>query len=153
MTLPDAQRAMLAVFSAREVGPKGSLEEMRAVACCIRERVRGGWHDGSWLVTMEHADEHAAHPWNMGVKLDPNNRSFQRMLSDVDDIYYGQRRHALEGSSGDDVESLEASIAENKLKYWAWTNRPMTQWFKENIARDQTNHPMRAQMGTMMFYE
>lgn len=152
MTLPDVQRALLAVFAAREVGPKGSLEEMRAVACCLRERVRAGWHEGSWLLVMEYADEHAAHVATTAAKLNPNQRSLQRMLSDVDDIYYGQRRHALESGS-DDGESLEASIAEHKLKYWCFLNRPMTPWFKANIARDMKNHPMRAQVGLMMFYE
>lgn len=150
MTYPDVQRAMLAVFAAREVGPRGSLEEMRAIACCLRERVRGGWHDGSWLLTMEYADECAAHPWNMAVKLDPNNRAFQRMLSEVDDIFYGQRGY---GVGGDDVAGLEESIAEHKLKYWCFSNRPVTRWFKEKIAQDAKNHRMMAQMGTMMFYE
>lgn len=151
MTFPDVQRAMLAVFAAREVGPRGSLEEMRAVACCIRERVKAGWYE-NWLLTMENADETAAHPWNLSVKLDPDNRSFQRMLSDVDDIYYSQNRHALE-STDEESFSLEDSIAELKLKYWCFTNRPMTQWFRDNIARDPKNHPMRAQMGLMMFYQ
>lgn len=150
MTITDAQRAMLAIFAAREAGERGSLEQMRAIAFCIRQRVRAGWEDGSWLAVMENSCHHSAHE-RQDFPLDPNNRNLHRMLSDVDSIYYGQQRHGLETSQGD--ETLESSIVEHDLKYWCFLDRPMTEWFKVNIVQDPTNHANLSQMGLMMFYE
>lgn len=150
MTLADAQRAMLALYAVREAGPRGSLEEMRAVACCIRERVRAGWHDGSWMSVLEHAHLESGNTVEEPMRVDPNSRTLQRMLSEVDDIYYAQARHHTEQ---DDGLTVEASIAEHKLKYWCFLNRPMRAWFVDNIVRDPKNHPNRGQMGNMMFYE
>lgn len=160
MTLNDVQRAELALFSARAAGPGASLEQMKAVAYCIRNRVKGGWFDGQWLSVMEHAGSTEANKGQEPWYLDPTDRALQRLIADIDEIYYGggpaggrvqeaapmaAQRFPAEG--GD----LEAAVG--KSFYWVWLNRPFTVWFRQNILERSDIHPLRAQMGLMAFYE
>jgi hypothetical protein len=142
---------MLGIFAAREAGERGSVEQMRAIALCIRQRVRSGWNDASWLAVMESAGDCAAHEPDYDYRLDPNSRTLQMMLREVDDIYFGQQRHGME--SVESNETLESSIVEHNIKFWCFLDRPMTEWFKSNIVQDPRNHPNTAHMGLMMFYE
>jgi hypothetical protein len=41
----------------------------------------------------------------------------------------------------------------NRSCYWAWVNRPFTPWFQANILDEPNEHPLRAQMGLMIFLE
>jgi hypothetical protein len=158
--LNDVQRAYLALFAARAAGQGASLEQMKAIAYCIRNRVKAGWWDGQWLTVMEHAGETEANKPEEPWFLDPNNRALQRLIADIDEIYYGGRpaggarveqapmmaqRYAAEG--GDLEEAIGKSV------YWAWLNRPFTVWFLKNVLEQAHNHPNRAQMGMMAFFE
>lgn len=158
MTLNDVQRAALVLFAARAAGRQGSLEQMKAIAYCIRNRVRAGWFDGQWLTVMENAEDAAGNAPSERVLLDPNNRSLQRLVADVDDIYYGGRdgqratqskpaaqRFAPEG--GD----LEDAIG--KSCYWCKINEPIRPWFKQHIIGQPEEHPNRATMGLMQFFD
>jgi hypothetical protein len=136
------------MFASREVGPRGSLEQMKAICYCLRNRVRAGWHEGSWIAAIEHADEVAAHHPETPSYFDPNSRSIQRLMSEIDDIFYGQRiTNDDEGNGG----GLEDSIG--KQMFWMFLDRPVTEWFVKHIVRDMENHPTHAQMGLMMFFE
>ena len=159
MTFNDVQRAALALFAAREAGQGASLEQMKAIAYCVRNRVKAGWHDGQWLTVMEHGEEAAGNLKAIRAPLDVNNRALQRLISDIDDIYYGApmghpnmvnktstaQRFAAEG--GD----LENAIG--KSCYWCWINQPFTPWFQEHILDRPDEHPNRTQMGLMAFFE
>lgn len=167
MTLNDVQRAELALFAARAAGPGASLEQMKCIAYCIRNRVKQGWHDGQWLTVMEHAEEAAANLAEARIYLDPGNRALQRLIADVDDIYYGS------GSAGDQDTGIKGQSSSARPAtaqkyapqggdlegalgnccYWARLNEPFTAWFRENVLDQPHEHPMRAQMGMMMFYE
>lgn len=148
MTLNDLQRAELVLFAAREVGPKGSLEQMKAVCYCIRNRVRAGWHDGRWITVMEKAHEEAAH-YTEKSAIDIDSRNLQRLMHDVDDIYYSQNTSGDGDGFGSD--GLEHSVGTQK--FWMFLDRPATDWFITNVVRDMENHPSHAQMGLMMFFE
>jgi hypothetical protein len=150
MTLNDLQRAELACFAARAAGPDGCLEQMAAICYCIRNRVRQGWHDGDWLQVLEHADETAANLPGPRVILDANKRSFQRLLQDVDEIYFS-RRDFTHHPSGDPMPALEEAIG--NAVYWAFINQPFTAWFRENVIDDPANHRQKANMGLILFYE
>ena len=165
MTLNDLQRAALALFAVRAAGQGGSLEQMKAIAYCIRNRVKAGWFDGQWVTVIEHAEESAANLSNGAHFLDLNNRALQRLVADIDDIYYGGRGQDV--SFGGRVEQgkapmpaqrytaeggdLEGSLG--KSCYWCWINQPFTPWFQTNILDDPDNHNCRVQMGLMAFFE
>lgn len=147
MTLNDVQRAQLVLFAAREVGPRGSVEQMRAICCCIRNRVRNGWGDGTWMWVLEHHHEVAAHAPST-EPLDPNNRPLQRLMRDVDEIFFGNPPE--EAYAGADIEGAIG----NKHLYWMFLDRPApTPWFLENIVHRQQEHKSTATMGTMIFFQ
>jgi len=148
VTFSDLQKANLVMFAAREAGVDGSLEQMKAICYCIRNRARAGWYDGSWFLVMQHAQEHSAH-FPEDVLIDPSHRAFQRLTRDVDEIFFGDKA----GVWGGDDAGPDLSQTLEVQKYWCFLNRPLTTWFKDNIIADKTNHPNTAQMGLMMFYE
>lgn len=146
MTQKDVDRVMLVRYAAFEAGPRGSLEQMKAICYCLRNRVRAGW--GEWMEVIETADETRANEPNELIRIDHNGRAYQRLLHDVDDIYFGH-------GSFEDGTTLEDSLCEKERPcfYWMFLERPMRQWFKDNIAGDKENHPSNVTMGLMMFFE
>lgn len=147
MTFTDLQKANLVMFAAHQVGERGSLEQMKAICYCIRNRARAGWYDGSWFLAIQHAQEHSAHPFEE-VMIDPSSRAFQRLTRDIDEIFFGDQ--GVYG--GDDVgPDLSQTLATQK--YWCFLNRPFLPSFQEKIIADKKNHANTAQMGLMMFYE
>lgn len=162
MTNADAQRAALVFFAYREAGLGASLEAMLAICYIIRNRVKLQWEDGSWIRVMERAAKHSAHDENPNVEIDPESRQYQRLLREVDDIYYGGSGNMGAGDgigtardSSEGGLSLFESMCERKHErlYWMHTGRPVRTWFRDNIVRDSQNHPQRGTLGTMMFFE
>lgn len=147
MTSNDIQRAALALYSVRAAGQAASVEMMKAIAMCVRNRVRQSWHDGDWLKVIDHADDVAGNPPGPRVFLQPDDRSFQVFIRDVDDIYFG-RRDWDKTPSRAAMPSLDEAIG--KCCYWAFINRPLTPWFKEKIV---ASHKQGATMGTLIFFE
>jgi hypothetical protein len=150
VTLNDIQRAELACFAARAAGEGACLEVMISIAYCIRNRVRQGWHNGEWLQVLEHADEVAANPPGPRVVLDAGSRSFQRLIQDIDELYFSSRNYN-QNPSRDQMPALEEAIGNSC--YWAFINRPFTAWFRENVLNRPQDHPQKANMGLLMFYE
>lgn len=152
MTAEGAVKAMLVQFAWHEVEGKGSLNEMLAVACCIRNRVVAGWSDGDWIRVIDSAPKAAAHgllpadAWckasmgeipGRGVALDFNNESLMMLMREVEDIYHGVFTDELtEG-----------------CKYWLFAGREVRPWFQEKIVRQTEHHPRLAQVGQLMMFE
>lgn len=151
MTLRDFQLARLAEFCFREVGPRGSLEEMKAIAICLKNRAAKGWHDGNLILVIEHAEDHAAHENTQQTKLNPDSRELQRLLREIEGSYYGD-------DVGQPVEGLTTvqSLTEqgHEKLYWCYIDgRVMRPWFKTTILADQQNHKSRTHMGNLLFLE
>ena len=149
MTLSDFQRAMLAAFAARESGIGASLEEMKAIAYCVRNRVRQGWHGGNWLANLENADQYRGNLKGPHIPIDADSRPVQRLVREIDDIYFGLREST--NSPQAQTNGIEDSIG--KCCYWLRANEPFSPWFVEKIIHDPDHHPLRMQMGTLYFYE
>ena len=149
MTNNDLDRAALIFFAVREAGPRASLEQMKAICYCIRNRVRAGWSDQDWMGVIEDAPQYAAHLTGERVPIDKNSRAVQRLMREIDSIFYGDRGDFAEETIG----GLDMEESLKECKFWCYAKRPMLPWFEENIARDPKNHVMRTQMGLMMFFE
>jgi len=147
MTINDVQRAYLAIFAAREAGPGASADQMKAIAMCIRNRVRQGWHEGDWIKVIENADKYRAN-LHRPAPIDASDRNFQTLARDIDDIYFSRRDWDKEPSH-DRMPGLDEAIG--NCCYWAFASQPLTSWFLINIANDQ-NHILKTNMGLMMFY-
>ncbi len=147
MTLSDFQKGALALFAARAAGPGAALEQMKAICYCIRNRVRAGWYDGQWLTVMEHAGETLANPLDTFF-VDPTVRSLQRLIADVDDIYYGgasqnrnMRNDQTPTAQKFAAETFDLEGAIGKSCYWHFLNKPIYAWFRENIIEKPEEHP------------
>jgi len=152
VTHNDSQKALLVHFAVRDVGPRGSLEQMQVVCYCLRNRVRAGW--GEWMEVIEHADETAAHEDNKRVYLDASSRSYQMLLHAIDDLYYAQPPSASWNGKKIDLDAQGATLesAVGTAKYWRFLNRPLRQWFQQNIVDQKREHPERSTMGLMVMY-
>lgn len=151
MTQKDVDRVMLALYAVREAGERASLEQMKAICYCLRNRVRAGW--GEWMAVIDAAGETAAHEPAPHAAIDVSSRTYQRLLRDVDDIYFGHsglKEYGDEG--GGDLETSLCAKGREGL-YWCFLNRPVLERFAATIVRDQENHANIATMGLMMFYE
>src|ERR1700679_740104 len=100
MTQKDVDRVMLVRYAVQEAGPRGSLEQMKAICYCLRNRVRAGW--GEWLEVIESADETRANELGEPMRIDISSRAYQRLLHEVDDIYFGHRSDFSEGTTLED---------------------------------------------------
>jgi hypothetical protein len=146
MTLNDLQRAAVVLFAAREVGTHGGLEQMKAVCHVLRNRVQAGWAENYLAVLEQAAGAPANEPGGEG-RLDVNSRSLGELARAIDDIFYG--------CAGDDIAHIcgRQDKEHGPLLYWAFVDRPVTGWFKENIAGKPKEHFQRGIVGFMYLYE
>ena len=157
MTQSDLNKAALVMFATRCAGEGASLEQQKAIAFCIRNRVKAGWGDGSWLTVMEEAGEYMGNLPGPQVRIDSNSKTLARLMRDVDEIYYGGGRFqggTEEGQLGMGAEvggDLESAIGNSK--FWLFMREPFNPWFVERIMHDPENHPNHAQMGLMQFFD
>jgi len=139
MTIDMLQRAQLVLFAHHEAARTGSLDAMKAICYVVRNRVRAGWHDGSWIDVIENADEVAGNTPTPAPKIDAYSRPFQMLMQAVDDIYYS--------SASDPIEGVV-----DKALYFQFMDKPLRVWFTENILRKQQEHARKAHIGTLVLF-
>lgn len=149
MTMNDLQQAAVIQFAAREVGD-GTVEQMKAVCHCLRNRLAAGWAENIFTIVENATDPWAsAHgPASLGVKLDFTDRRLRELARDIEQILYPL------GGMTDDVARICGRQDRDRgpLLYWNFINRPTTDWFRDNIARSP-QHPNRAQFSFLYLYE
>ena len=143
MTLNDLQRAAVVLFAAREAGPDGSLDQMRAICHVIRNRVQAQWCEdyleainGDWEISNISYG-------NFPVRL--KDRNLALLTKEIEGIVYGQ--------TDDEIAKLcgRQDKEHGPLLYWSFIDRPMTEWFVQNIVRKPEEHRQRAQVGNNMY--
>lgn len=147
MNLSTFERAQVAAFAFREASHTGSLDCMKAVCYVLRNRIKAGWGDGSWLNIL------ASHPHVAGNEpaepreMKPSDRLLQLLVRDIDDIYLQQEYddNLRRVVCGDDPPKTAAL-------YYAFVNRPIRPWFAENIVRMNQDHPHSGNVGPIMLY-
>jgi hypothetical protein len=146
MTLNDLQRAALVLFAARKAGPKGSLDQMRAICHVLKNRMQAGWAD-NYLALIANADTGDGNDLSGEGQLDLNDRRLQQIAKDVDDIYFG--------AADDEISRLCARADKDKgpLLYWVFVDRPIKPWFRENIIARPQEHFQRGIVGFLYLYE
>jgi hypothetical protein len=103
------------------------------VMCCLANRVRLGW--GTWLEVLDRVPQYAAQtevPSGTPSIWEPG---FVRLLHEVDAIY--------DGSSTD---------YSNGGLYWADLRRIDTEFFKQKILGNPTQHPRVADMNSLTIF-
>jgi len=140
MTLDQLQRAHVLIYAHGQAAHTGSLPAMKAVCYIIRNRVRAGWHDGSWIDAIEHADEVAGNAPGPRPRIDVYNRTFQMLMQWIDEMYYSSSS-----------EEMETTV--DKALYFQFMDRPLRPWFTDNILRQPKAHPRKVQIGSMVVYD
>lgn len=146
MNFATFERAQVAAFAYREASSSGSLDVMRAICYVLRNRVRNGWFESSWLTVMGQAHETAAHVPELFVPMRSQDRLLQMIVRDVDDIYTGQDR------SDDNICQIVAGDRKHPVLYWAFVNRQFVPWFTENIIRQSQEHAHIGTIGPLLLY-
>jgi hypothetical protein len=137
VTLEQFQRAELVRFAYEEAAHTGSIQCLKAVVYVLRNRVRSGWSP-SFLEAIRKADAVRGNHVTKRPEVNENDRIFQIMLRDIDEVYYG--------TAQDETEKLV-----DQALYYQFIDRVISPWFVENIVRS-AEHPRRAQIGTMMLF-
>lgn len=140
MNISTFERAQIARFAYEEARSTGSLDCIRAICYVLRNRLKCGWGDGTWLSLLEghcQVEGNIADGW---ASLDPQDRLLQLIVRDIDDIYMGQ--------SEDDTKT----VVQDAL-YWQFIDRPARPWFTDHIVRDPENHPRVAQVGPIALFK
>ncbi len=152
MNFAAFERAQLAAFAYAEARFTGSLDCMKAVCYVVRNRVKAGWGDGTWLSVIEGAHLVAGNvPVHQDKRLPiaSGDRLLQLLLRDVDDIYLGGGGHGID----DDVARVVQGESKVGALYYSFVEREPNPWFVTHIVREPENHPRIGQVGTMMLFE
>lgn len=176
MNFAAFERAQVAAFAYVQARRTGSLDCMRAVCFILRNRVKSGWGDGTWLsvIAGSHLTSSGFEPFMFG-EIAPNgpapaptpndpaglvtgfksdDRLLQYIVREVDDIYLGQDN--WEDRVRMVVCGTESQKPGNKdwkpVLYYSFVDRDPRPWFVENIIRRYADHPQMGQIGNMMLY-
>lgn len=143
MNFANFERAQVARFAYLEARRTGSLDCMKGICYVIRNRVKNGWGDGTWLSVIEaHSKVEGNLPGGQApaVRLEGADRLLQLIIRDIDDIYTG--------ASSDETKR----VIQDAL-YWQFVDRPPKPWFVENIVRQPESHPRIAGLGMIAFFK
>jgi len=139
------ERAIVAEFAYREARFTGSLDCMRAICYVLRNRVKAGWGDGSWLSIIT---QHPAMAGNdpRAQAMDYSDRLLQLIVRDVDDIYLGQDRF------DDSVRDIVCTDDRKKPALYYCFPDNLRPWFVENIIRNSQDHAHIGNIGSLMLF-
>lgn len=156
MTPENVIKAEIVQIAVHEAGPSAGYDQMAAIACVLRNRLKKGWQGGSWQEIIRHAGEVAPledRPRSPVVDL--TRPDIRRLLADVDDIYSGMFKDTFTGIPEGTGTVLPAAKKIGGLYYAdaLWQDfgvlRP---WFQSKILNDPANHPRIAQVGTLYIF-
>lgn len=143
MTVADFEMALASLLAWREERSNGS-NGMLAVLFVLRNRVKAGWHEGSWTRNID------AHNQFSSISVlgdsqtiaypDVRDPQFLQILQAVDSVYEGNR-----------VDNLS-----NGALYYADLASPgytKGGWFQRNIIEHPDLHPRVATVGTTTYFK
>lgn len=148
MNFATFERAQVAGFAFLEAQHTGNLDCMRAIAFVLRNRVRAGWGDGSWLSVIADNARVAGNEPLPGRQIEgASDRLLQMIVRDIDDIYLGQDR------IDDTIRDITTSSDRKKpALYYCFVNREIRPWFTGNIIRQSQEHAHIGTIGALMLY-
>ncbi len=154
MNFATFERGQVAAFAFREAHHTGSYDAMRAICYVLRNRVKAGWGDGTWISVLENAHQVAATHINFEMLASGHaeglsqNRLLQMIVRDVDDIYLGQERwddNVRRVVCGEDPRSKSVAL------FYSFIDRQPRPWFVENVIRS-SDHAHIGNIGALLLY-
>jgi len=155
-------KGQLATFCWRECPLTGGSEEMTAIAMVLRNRVRRGWENSTWLGVIEGAVARrgASHadPPRCGYPdmRDPHWCKFFARLDGIYDFSLNDTWTTASASIAPGRRPLgeqHVNLTERSGLFWAEMSRPgLSAEFLTRVARDHVNHPPCATVGTLRIF-
>ena len=143
MTYENYIKAKLVDVACNAAYSSGDFESVMAVAQVMANRVNAGWHGGDWKDVIDDAPKLAGTE-PTAAKINPRDLFFRRILSQIDDVYYGTA-----DDSSVNVDSENGIIT---ALYYAELHNITNDWFRSNITSDLANHPRIATVGQLTFF-
>lgn len=137
MTIETYTRAQLARFSAEQGASYGGVNNMLAIAFILRNRVFAGW--GTWLDVVEAADLKLANKTAGREDLAQvfKSGSGRILLNRIDEIY-----------ARAEVEDITGGAL-----WWVDPSRPIEAWFVKEVMQRPLEHPRKAHIGPVWFFQ
>ena len=143
MTYENYIKAKLVDAACNAAYHYGDIESVMAVAQVVANRVNAGWFGGDWIQVI--ADlEKSAGTQPEPPTIQPRELHFRRILSQIDDIYYG--------TADDSMVNTESENGIIPALYYAELHNITNRWFRDNITSDLENHPRIATVGQLTFF-
>lgn len=137
MTSEDVEKVEAAMFAYREEGDS-SVNAMLGILFVLRNRVKAGWHHGSWLENIAAAESY--HPGQSTTLSFPDVRdpSFLQIVQLVDEVYDDRRPDNLTGGA---LHYARVALVDPGSK------------FAKEIMSDPENHPRTGNIGSTTFFK
>jgi hypothetical protein len=143
MTYENYIKAKLVDVACNAAYHYGDFESVMAIAQVMANRVNAGWHGGDWKGVIDDAEKLAGTD-QTPPKLNPRDLLFRRILSQIDDIYYG--------TADDSGVNVDSENGITPALYYAELHNITNDWFRDNITSDLANHPRLATVGQLTFF-
>lgn len=155
MTGADFLTAELARISWLEGGMDG-VSGAKAVAFCVRNRVRAGWHGGDWSQVLSNHKSWSADTEPLRSFIpDPRQPDFRILLQDITNIFTGQAEDNItiaQDSMTNYLKIGNLSAAPPPALYFCRLNEISNDWFLTEIVRKTDSHKRIATVGTLTFF-
>ena len=129
------------------------------IAHVIRNRVDSGWLSSDWLKIMNEIPVHSAEniaEMDWMTLPDVSDKDFQWIHSEVTRLYQDRMYPDTITVSADTTWASHRANTTRpgrpKGLYYCCLQRPIRQWFLDNIIHRPLDHPRTAESGTITFY-
>lgn len=147
MTGETVIKGQLALLAWREGHVHGGLDNSLAVAFVVRNRVRAGWHGGSWAGVLENHSLYSSVLEIPSPKLpDMRDPNVMRLFQMIDGVYEGSLQDKLTVAP-----SMKTGEGRGGL-FYAELHHVTRPWFVSHVLGDQENHPRTSQVGQVTFF-
>lgn len=144
MTFENYIKGLLVAYVVDTAYHYGGTDAMFAVAQVLKNRVDAGWCGGDWLAVIHSAPEYTGTENCSNKLFDHRDLTFRKLLSQIDDIYYG--------SADDSNVNITDDTGTHRALYYAELHNINRVWFKQNILNDLKSHRRLTQVSQLTFF-
>ena len=137
MTSDNFLKAELALFAWQNAHEYGGIDNMLALACVLRNRVKQGWMGGDWSQVIAEAPGKAGDNTIKGGYPDVRDVNVRLLLQRIDGIF----------------NDSEPDRYTDGALYYAELDKVTNPWFRENITQKLQNHAIVAKVGPVTFFK
>ena len=144
MTLSDFERSILILFLWQQKQLHSySLNQLLAIATCLRNRVLKGWHGSAWLSVV---NEELSKLTSTVTLPDPTDPIFSKLLWKIDDLFAGAIK------TEQNPVTLKQEDSTGNALYFCNVGQPINQKFRMDIIQQPEAHPKVASLESLWLF-